>query len=94
MGVKASARRAGVGSALLSAAVNLCERWMNITRMEIEVYTDNDAAVALYLKHGFVVEGTCRQYAFRDGQFVDIHIMARLANAQDRSVHKTEDNAP
>lgn len=78
MGVKGSARRLGIGSALVGAAVDLCEKWINISRIEVEVYTDNAAAIALYSKHGFVIEGTCRRYAFRDGRFVDAHIMARL----------------
>ena len=82
IGVKASARQLGVGSALLAAAIDLCENWMNIFRMEIEVYTDNAAAIALYTKHGFIVEGTCSQYAFRNGRYVDVHIMARLGAGQ------------
>jgi len=83
MGVKASARRTGVGSALLGAAIDLCEKWMNVSRIEIEVYTDNAAALALYRRHGFVIEGTCRRYAFRNGEYVDVHIMARLAAVGD-----------
>lgn len=79
MGVKSAARRLGVGNALLTAAIDSCERWMNIRRIEIEVYTDNAAAIALYQKHGFVVEGTCRSYAFRDGRYVDAHLMARVS---------------
>jgi len=82
IGVKASARQTGVASALLAAAIDLCENWMNIFRMEIEVYTDNAAAIALYTKHGFIVEGTCSQYAFRNGRYVDVHIMARLGTNQ------------
>ncbi len=78
MGVKASARRLGVGSALLQAAIDTCEKWMNVSRIEIEVYTGNAAAIALYAKHGFVVEGTCRRFAFRNGEYVDAHLMARL----------------
>lgn len=78
MGVKASARRRGVGSALVSAAVELCEKWMNVSRIELEVYAENLAAIELYQKHGFVVEGTCRNYAFRDGRYVDAHVMARV----------------
>jgi putative acetyltransferase len=78
MGVKGAARQLGVGSALVSAATDLCENWFNVSRIELEVYTDNAAAIALYSKHGFVIEGTCRRYAFRDGQFVDAHVMARL----------------
>jgi putative acetyltransferase len=47
------------------------------------VYTDNEPAIARYKKFGFSVEGTLRQYAFRDGQFADVHVMARLAGADD-----------
>lgn len=78
MGVKASARRQGVGSALVSAAISLCEQWMNVCRIELEVYADNAAAIRLYEKHGFVVEGRCRNYAFRDGRYVDALVMARV----------------
>jgi L-phenylalanine/L-methionine N-acetyltransferase len=81
MAVKASARRSGVGSALLNAAVELCDKWFDVTRIELEVYTDNDAAIELYGKHGFVTEGTCRRYAYRDGEYVDAHIMARLRSS-------------
>jgi putative acetyltransferase len=79
MAVRTSARRQGVGSALLTAGINLAERWLAVRRIELEVYTDNEAAVALYKKFGFVVEGTLRQYAFRDGQFADVYLMAKLA---------------
>lgn len=78
MGVKAAAQRTGVGSALVVAAIEACEQWMNISRIELYVYTQNKAAVGLYQKHGFVVEGTCRNYAFRDGVYVDAHVMARV----------------
>jgi L-phenylalanine/L-methionine N-acetyltransferase len=78
MAVKTSARRQGVGSVLLTAGINLAERWLAVRRIELEVYTDNEAAVALYKKFGFVVEGTLRQYAFRDGQFTDVYLMAKL----------------
>ena len=78
MGVKAAARGTGVGSVLLNAAIELCEKWVNVSRIELEVYTDNVAGVALYTKYGFEIEGTCKRYAFRDGQYVDVHIMARI----------------
>jgi putative acetyltransferase len=78
MGVDVTARRTGVASALLGAAIDLCEKWLNISRIEIEVYTDNAAALALYTKHRFEIEGTCRRFAFRDGKYADVHIMARV----------------
>jgi putative acetyltransferase len=68
----------GVGTALMQAAVDLADRWLNLTRLELEVYSDNEPGVRLYKKFGFEVEGTLRQFAFRDGQYVDALMMARL----------------
>ncbi len=68
----------GVGTALMEAAVELAERWMGITRLELEVYTDNAAGIALYRKFGFEVEGTLREYALRDGQYADAYLLARV----------------
>ena len=75
----------GVGSALLGAAVDLADRWLNIVRLELEVYTDNTAAIGLYKKFGFVVEGTLQMYGFRDGEYVDSYIMARLTRGAART---------
>ena len=47
-------------------------------RLELEVYVDNEPAIRLYERFGFVREGTMRQYAFRDGVYVDAYLMARL----------------
>jgi putative acetyltransferase len=79
LAVGTGARRQGVGSALLGTAVEMAERWLAVRRIELDVYTDNLAAIALYEKFGFAVEGTLRQFAFRNGEFVDVHVMARIA---------------
>lgn len=71
-------QRRGIADALMRALIDRAENWMQITRLELEVYADNEAALALYRKHGFVEEGRMRAYAFRDGQFVDALAMARL----------------
>ncbi len=68
----------GVGSRLMQAAVNLAERWLNLSRIELTVYTDNSAAIHLYEKFGFQIEGTLRRYAYRDGEYVDAYMMARV----------------
>jgi putative acetyltransferase len=70
----------GVGTALVQAAVDLADKWLNLTRLELEVYTDNAPAIRLYEKFGFAIEGTLAQFAFRDGQYVDAYVMARLRN--------------
>ncbi len=68
----------GVGTALLGAALDLADNWLGLTRIELTVYTDNAAGIALYEKFGFEIEGTHRRYAFRDGGFVDAYSMARI----------------
>ena len=68
----------GVGTALMEAALDLADNWLNLTRIELSVYVDNAAAIALYEKFGFEVEGTHRRFAFRDGEYVDAYSMARL----------------
>ncbi|WP_026970486.1 GNAT family N-acetyltransferase [Aliagarivorans marinus] len=78
MAVCSSALKQGVGSALLSAAIDMCDNWLNIQRIEVECYSDNQAAIALYTKLGFEVEGEHKNYAFKNGRFADVLSMARL----------------
>ncbi len=68
----------GVGTVLMEAAIDLADNWLNLTRLELEVFVDNDSGMRLYEKFGFTIEGTMTDFAFRDGQYVDTHIMARL----------------
>jgi putative acetyltransferase len=68
----------GVGAALLQAAVDVADKWLNLRRLELEVFTDNKPALRLYKRFGFVIEGTLAQFAYRDGDYVDVHVMARL----------------
>jgi len=71
-------QRQGVGSRLMAALLDAADRWLGCLRIELTVYTDNVAAIALYHKFGFEHEGTHRAYALRDGGYVDAHAMARL----------------
>ena len=68
----------GVGSQLLGAALEVADNWMNLHRVELTVYVDNEPAQALYRKFGFETEGRLRDYAVRDGVLVDALSMARL----------------
>ena len=76
--VAVRARRHGVGGALMAALCDYADRWVGVLRLELTVYTDNDAAIRLYRKFGFEPEGTMRCYALRDGVYVDALAMARL----------------
>lgn len=72
----------GVGKALMQAIVDFADNWLNLTRLELEVYADNQSAIRLYERFGFEVEGTLRQHALRDGEFVDSIVMGRLRPTQ------------
>jgi L-phenylalanine/L-methionine N-acetyltransferase len=78
MAVAPRAQRQGVGSALMAAIVDWADNWAQLLRLELTVYTDNAAAIALYRKFGFEAEGTHRAFAIRDGVYVDALAMARL----------------
>jgi putative acetyltransferase len=68
----------GAGTALMEAAIELAEKWLNLTRLELDVYVDNEPAIRLYKKCGFQIEGTMKRFAFRDGEYVDTYMMARV----------------
>ena len=78
MAVAKHAQGQGVGTALMAAIVDWADNWAQLLRLELTVYTDNAVAQQLYRKFGFVVEGTHRAYAIRDGVYVDALAMARL----------------
>ena len=78
LSVVGAAPRQGVGTALMQALCDYADRWMGVLRIELTVYVDNAAAIALYRKFGFEMEGRHRGYALRDGRYVDAFAMARL----------------
>jgi putative acetyltransferase len=73
--------RRGIGARLMAALVDTADNWLNLRRLQLAVFVDNAPAIALYEKFGFVVEGTRRDAAFRDGAFVDDYMMARVRAA-------------
>ena len=78
MGVHDDFQGKGVGTRLLQAALDLADNWLNLKRVELQVYTDNAEAVHLYEKFGFIIEGTHKAFAFREGEYVDSYSMARV----------------
>ena len=78
MGVRDALQRRGIGTALMTALVDLADNWLDLRRLELSVFEDNVAGIALYTQFGFVREGLLRSYAYRDGRYVDALAMARL----------------
>ena len=76
--VDVSARRRGVGSALIEAAADWGRR-AGIRKLELHVFPYNEAAIRLYESCGFEREGYRRSHYRRaGGQVVDAILMARL----------------
>lgn len=76
----------GAGRAILGALTDLADNWLGLRRLELDVNTDNAAAINLYQQYGFEVEGTKRGDILRDGELVDTHVMGRLREAAKRKV--------
>lgn len=68
----------GVGKVLMQAGIDLADKWLNLMRLELEVYVDNEAGIRLYERFGFEREGVLRRHAFRNGEYVDAVMMARF----------------
>lgn len=78
MGVKDSEVGKGVGSKLVATVIDLADNWLNLKRLELTVYADNERAVKLYKKFGFEIEGESEAFAFRNGEYVSAYHMARV----------------
>jgi putative acetyltransferase len=48
----------GVGTKLLEAALDLADNWLGLTRLDLRVFVDNGAALALYQKFGASAAGS------------------------------------
>lgn len=67
----------GIGRALLNKVLDLSDNWLMLVRLELGVFVDNEKAINLYKSLGFVIEGTKKYAAIRNGKYDDEFIMAR-----------------
>ena len=69
----------GLGSFLLEEVVEWAQASDILRRLQLTVQTRNQAAVHLYQKHGFVIEGRQERGAYiEEGDFIDVYLMGRL----------------
>ena len=78
LGVADDLNGRGVGTALMAALLDAADKWLDLRRIELSVFADNERAIRLYERFGFEREGIMRAYAFRDGRYADGLMMARL----------------
>lgn len=69
----------GIGSILLDEVIRWAEEMDLLKRLELTVQVRNQAAVHLYQKFGFKIEGTQKRGARTDkGEWLDLYYMGRL----------------
>ena len=69
----------GLGSLLIEEAIEWAQASGILRRLQLTVQTRNQAAVHLYQKHGFVIEGRQERGAYiEEGDFIDVYLMGRL----------------
>ena len=78
--VAASARRHGIGRALLEQAA-VWAREAGVRKLELHVFPHNEPAIGLYESFGFVREGYRKDHYLRSGEYVDAILMAYEVSA-------------
>lgn len=77
MSVAETWRGQGVGGRLMTEAMAWAKNAEGIIRIELFVYASNQAAIRLYEKFGFAIEGRRRQAVRQGEELVDDLIMGR-----------------
>lgn len=77
MGVLAEFRGRGIGSRLLLETIRAAKD-AGLKRIELEVFSSNRVAIAMYKRQGFIQEGIKRQARVLDGVVDDAICMALL----------------
>ncbi|MFN2189913.1 MAG: GNAT family N-acetyltransferase [Candidatus Promineifilaceae bacterium] len=65
----------GIGSALLDVLIDWSNENQIVTKLNLRVRTDNQAAITLYKKKGFVEEGLIHKAIFLNGRYYDFFWM-------------------
>jgi len=74
----------GIASRMLAEVIAWAPS-VKLKRLELTVHTTNLKAIALYLRHGFVVEGT-RRCSFRvNGQYTDEYLMSLITKVSQET---------
>ena len=82
MGIIQPWRGRGIGKSLLAATLD--KAWdRRLSRIDLEVYTHNAAAIRLYRRFGFIKEGFKRHAHCLDGRYHDILLMAHVRQKKE-----------
>jgi putative acetyltransferase len=68
----------GIGRELLEMLLHVADNFLGLTRVELEVFPDNERAIKLYESSGFEHEGRKRKAVWRHGEHQDVLEMGRI----------------
>ncbi len=57
---------------------------LNLNRIQLHVAVENEAAVKVYQKTGFTIEGTLREAMYHDGRYCDFYVMGILRSEWEK----------
>ena len=79
LGIKKAYWGNGLGSILMEEAIEWAQSSGSIRRLQLTVQKRNTAAVHLYEKMGFIIEGLQERGAYIEGgEFLDVYLMGQL----------------
>lgn len=73
-----SHRKKGIGKILCSKMISWFGAQSDITRLQLQVMSENQAAIRLFESAGFIREGVRQKAFLQDGRYLDEVMMARL----------------
>ena len=68
----------GFGTEAMHLLCKVGFEMLNLHRIMLRVLSDNARAIKAYEKVGFVHEGTLREANFKNGKYIDMHVMSIL----------------
>lgn len=83
--IKAGHRRKGLGMRLIMAGIDWCSE-NYIKKLNLEVFSSNRNAIALYEKIGFTIEGAKKNQFNIDGKYVDDVFMTYWINRDEQGL--------
>lgn len=73
----------GLGKEALDVLVKFAFNEMNLRKIKALVFSDNERAINLYEKYGFIKEGVLKEEIFKDGEFRNIIIFSKFGVRKD-----------
>ena len=72
----------GYGTILVKELIKYATEKLNMHRLYLEVFADNEKAIRLYERCGFRNEGILRDKIYKNGRFRDVMGMSYIANEE------------